>query len=163
MERELGQLGSRTSTEQQAQPVNNANQGHLIDRMQGIGFLSIIEYARGKPKISTSRAFTVDMAYDQKLSSKTSSPVVRFGEILRFSLCKEAPLRAWCEETRSYEAVVQRKIATSLPSLLSLSCCCAGRKADTHGLQFWQQEDSRNWLPEFIEIQIEKDERTRCK
>ena len=157
MERELGQLGSGTSTEQQAQTVNNANQGHLIDRMQGIGFLSM-----GKPKISTSRAFTVDMAYDQKLSSKTSS-VVRFGEILRFSLCKEAPLRAWCEETRSYEAVVQRKIATSLPSLLSLSCCCAGRKADTHGLQFWQQEDSRNWLPEFIEIQIEKDERTRCK
>eukprot|EP00571_Detonula_confervacea_P008660 CAMPEP_0172317850 /NCGR_PEP_ID=MMETSP1058-20130122/33035_1 /TAXON_ID=83371 /ORGANISM="Detonula confervacea, Strain CCMP 353" /LENGTH=1651 /DNA_ID=CAMNT_0013032517 /DNA_START=344 /DNA_END=5299 /DNA_ORIENTATION=+ len=171
LERELGQLVSTTSTIQQHTPAeNNVNQqGHLIDRMQGIGFLSIIEYARGKSKISTSRALTVDLSYDQKLSSSknNNNRVVRFGEILRFSLCKEAPLRAWCEETRSYEAVIQRKIATSLPSLLSLSCCCAGRrKAGTqqqNGLQFWQQEDSRNWLPEFIEIQIETDKSITVK
>lgn len=162
IERELGQLLSKThdSSEQ-------ANQGHLIYRMQGIGFLSVIEYATGKPKISTSIALTVDLSYDQKLYQRKveKSPpttIIRFGEVLRFSLCKEAPLRAWCEETRAYEAVVQRKIATNLPSLLSLSCCCAGRKAEL-GLQFWQQQDSQNWLPEYIEIQIETDKSITVK
>jgi hypothetical protein len=155
IERELGQL-SNTST-QNASVC--AEQGHLIDRLQGIGFLSVIEYISGKPKISKSRALTVELAYDQKLR-KTN---VMFGEILRFSLCKEAPLRAWCEETKTYEAVVQRKIATTLPSLLSLSCCCAGRKCGALGLPFWQQEGSRNWLPEFIEIQIETDKSITVK
>lgn len=143
MERELGQLVSVSES-----PTSQA-QGHLIDRMQGIGFLSVIDFARGKPKVSTSRALMVDLAYS------ASQAQARFGDILRFSLNKEAPLRAWCEETRTYEAVVQRKLATNLPSLLSLSCCCAGRAAD--GLECWQQEESRNWLPEFIEIQIETD------
>lgn len=165
MERELGQLSSASASsilpEILPETNSNVNQGHLIDRMQGIGFLSIIEYARGKPKISISRALTVDLAYEQRWCSTKNS--VRFGEILRYSLCKEAPLRAWCEETRSYEAVIQRKIATSLPSLLSLSCCCAGRTANTHGLQFWQQEDSCKWLPEFIEIQIETDKSITVK
>ena len=32
-----------------------------------------------------------------------------------------------------------------------------------HGLRFWQQEDSRNWLPEFIEIQIEIDKSIMVK
>ena len=168
MERELGQLlsvpsilpAAMSETTTTARNQQGQGKGHLIDRMQGIGFLSIIEYARGKPKISTSRALTVDMAYDQKVLSggvRNTNTVVRFGELLSHSLCKEAPLRAWCDETRSYEAVVQRKIATSLPSLVSLSCCCAGRKADSHGLQFWQQEGVRNWLPEFIEVRIEVD------
>ena len=146
VEREFGQvvastLGSLDTT------------SHLIDRLQGVNFLSVIEYSQGKPKISTSRGLMIDLSYNPKLSGSN----VRFGEILRYSLCKEAPLRAWCEETRSYEAVVQRKIATSLPSMLSLSCCCAGRRVDTAGLQFWQREDATNWLPERIEIQIETD------
>jgi hypothetical protein len=158
IERELGQLLSKTPVKNSS---GNANEGHLIYRLQGIGFLSVIEYATGKPKITTSKATGLDLAYDQKLyqSKAEKSPpktITRFGEVLRFSLCKEAPLRAWCEETRSYEAVVQRKIATNLPTLLSLSCCCAGRKAEL-GLQFWQQQDSQNWLPEYIEIQIETD------
>jgi hypothetical protein len=158
IEREIGQLLSETSGQNSSE---NANQGHLIYRLQGIRFLSVIEYAMGKPKVSTSRDLTVDLAYDQKLfQSKVekSHPktIIRFGEVLRFSLCKEAPLRAWCEEARLYEAVVQRKIATNLPSLLSLSCSCAGRKTEL-GLQFWQQQGSQNWLPEYIEIQIETD------
>lgn len=158
IDRELEQLVSNTST--RYAPLNG-NQGHLIDRLQGIGFLSVIEYRIGKPKISTSRALTAELAYDQRLiSSKTK---VRFGEILRYSLCKEAPLRAWCEETKSYESVIQRKIATNLPSLLSLSCCCAGRKAGATGLQVWQQENGRNWLPEFIEVHIESDKSITVK
>jgi hypothetical protein len=158
IDRELGQLVTNTSTQY---AHVSANQGHLIDRLQGIGFLSVIEFVSGKPKTSTSRALTVELAYDQKLISRKTN--VRFGEILRYSLCKEAPLRAWCEETRSYEAVIQRKIATNLPSLLSLSCCCAGRKAGAVGLQVWQQEDSRNWLPEYIEVHIETDKSVTVK
>jgi hypothetical protein len=164
IERELVQLFSKNSGQILSE---NANRGHLIYRLQGIGFLSVIEYAKGKPKISTSRALTVDLAYDQKLHQcqvEKSLPkaIVRFGEILRFSLCKEAPLRAWCEETRSYEAVVQRKIATNLPSLLSLSCCCAGGKAEL-GLQLWQQQDCQSWLPEYIEVHIETDKSITVK
>ena len=170
MERELGQLLTPLPSilpealDTTPPKANQQNQGgHLIDRMQGIGFLSVIEFANGKPKISISRALTVDLAYEQKVSSgdkntatDSGSSVVRFGEVLRHSLCKEAPLRAWCDESRSYEAVIQRKIATGLPSLLSLSCCCAGRKGDD-GLQIWQQEEGLNWLPEYISIRIETD------
>ena len=159
IERELGQLSSSISTEQASTSTSNQG-GQLIDAVQGVSFLSIIEYARGKPKISTSRAFTVDLAYDKNLNRDNRNSVIRFGEILRFSLCKEVSLRAWCEDANSYEAAIQRTVAISLPSLLSLSCCCAGRKADAHGLKLWQQEDSRNWLPEFIKIQIEMDKIT---
>lgn len=164
MEKELAQLSSSCSNLNEEAPNTAAygtnHGGHFIDRLQGVGFLSIIEYARGKPKISTSRNFTVDLAYESNKATATSKGV-RFGEILRSSLCKESPLRAWCDETRTYEAVVQRKIATNLPSLLSLSCCCAGRGSkagnQSRGLRYWQHEDSQNWLPEFIKISIEMD------
>mmetsp|Transcript_24951 Transcript_24951/g.49860 ORF Transcript_24951/g.49860 Transcript_24951/m.49860 type:complete len:1483 (+) Transcript_24951:213-4661(+) len=129
----------------------------LVDSMQGINFVSIIEYATSKSKVSTSRAYTVDLAYDQRWSKKDATPNIRFGEVLRYSLCKDAPLRAWSDQTRSYESVIQRKIATSLPPLLSLSCSCAGKHADPLGLNIWQQEDKQNWLPEYIEVQIETD------
>lgn len=154
IDRELEQLLSTTTVRESSE---NAHQGHLIDSLQGISFLSVIEYATGKPTISRQRALTVDLAYDQKWQQRIDkNSAVRFGEVLRHSLCKEAPLRAWCEETRSYEAVVQRKFATNVPSLLSLSCSCAGSNARL-GLQIWQQEDVRNWLPEHIEVQIETD------
>ena len=143
LDREFGQL-------------DDQSQG-LVDSMQGIDFLSIIEYATSKSKVSTSRGFTVDLAYDQRWSKKDATPNIRFGEVLRYSLCKDAPLRAWSDQTRSYESVIQRKIATSLPPLLSLSCCCAGKHADPLGLAIWQNKDARNWLPEFIEVQIEED------
>lgn len=145
LDRELGLITSEPGQ----------NQG-LVDSMQGIDFLSIIEYATSRSKVSTSRAFTVDLAYDQRWSKK-STPNIRFGEVLRYSLCKDAPLRAWSDQTRSYESVIQRKIATSLPAVLSLSCCCAGKHADPLGLKLWQQEDKQNWLPEYIEVQIEAD------
>lgn len=139
------ELGTYLHNSMILKPPESENQGDMIDQLQGIRFLSVIEYTKGKPKISSSRALTVDLAYGYGVRQSRST---KFSQILRFSLCKEAPMRAWCEETRSYEAVVQRKIATSLPSLLSLSCCCAGRRVDTYDdLQFWQQEDSRNWLP----------------
>ncbi len=108
----------------------------------------------------------MDLAYDQKMYQRVEKAlpkaIIRFGEVLRFSLCKKAPLRAWCDETRSYEAVIQRKIATNLPPLLSLSCCCAGGKAEL-GLQIWQQQDCQNWLPEYIEVHIESDKSVTVK
>ena len=152
IERELGRFTEDRSN----------NQGHLIDSMQGTSVLTVIEFTMGKPKLSTSRALTVDLSYDHKWS-RTKNTNIRFGEVLRYSLNKEAPLRAYNDETKKYEAVIQRKIATSLPCVLSLSCCCAGRKADTHGLQFWQQENSQNWLPEFLEIKIEVDKSITVK
>ena len=115
IEREVGQLLSLPL------PSEVTSQGQFIDKLQGINSISVIEYVNGKPKISTSRSLTVDMSYDGRQGGKA----LRFGEILRFSLCKASPLRAWCDETRSYEAVLNHKIAISLPSLLSLSCCCA--------------------------------------
>lgn len=146
LDRELGLLTTKPGQSQ-----------GLIDRIQGIDFLSVIEYATSKSKVSTSRAFMVDLAYDQRWSKKDSTSNINFGEVLRYSLCKDAPLRAWNDQTRSYESVVQRKIATSLPSLLSLSCCCSGKHAVPLGLKLWQQKEKQNWLPEFIEVQIETD------
>jgi hypothetical protein len=160
IDRELEQLSSTTTVRESSE---NAHEGHLIDSLQGIGFLSVIEYATGKPTISRQRALTVDLAYDQKWQQRLDkNSDVRFGEVLRHTLCKEAPLRAWCEETRSYEAVVQRKFATNLPSLLSLSCSCAGSNVRL-GLQIWQQKNIRNWLPEHIEVQIESDKSITVK
>ena len=159
MEKELEKLLSISRMKHllSFQPEATTTQGHIIDQMQGINFLSIIEYTDGKPKISTSRDLTCNLSYN------TRTKVTRFGEILRFSLNKDQRLRAWCDETRSYETVIQRKLATSLPSLLSISCCCAGKKVDTDGLQLWQQEESRNFLPELIEIQIETDKSITVK
>ena len=161
IERELGQLLSLTHSPTHALPLPSevTSQGQFIDKLQGINSISVIEYVNGKPKISTSRSLTVDMSYDGRQGGKA----LRFGEILRFSLCKASPLRAWCDETRAYEAVLNHKIAISLPSLLSLSCCCAGQRAGSEGLQFWQQENSRNWLAEFIQVQIEIDKSITVK
>ncbi|KAL7549462.1 hypothetical protein ACHAWF_012729 [Thalassiosira exigua] len=145
IDRELGQIVSQ--------------RGSLVDRLQGLTFISIIEYARAPAKLSSSRVLTVDLSYDLARVSRNQGDgarAVRFGEILRASLCREAPLRAWCEETRSYEAVVQRRIATGLPTLLSLSCCCAGRGTNA-GLECWQQDDIQQWLPELVEVRIGTD------
>jgi len=143
------------SSDANSDPTSHSS---LIDPIQGINFVSVIEYSTGKPKVSSSRALTVDLCYDHKLYNKAETSLnVRFGDILRFSLCKEVPLRAWCDESSSYESVIQRKIATSLPKLLSLSCCCAGKLGYKNGLQFWKQRDKRNWLPEYIEVEIALD------
>lgn len=143
------------SSDARSDPTSHSS---LIDPIQGMNFVSVIEYSTGKPKVSSSRALTVDLCYDHKLYNKAETSLdARFGDILRFSLCKEVPLRAWCDESGSYESVIQRKIATSLPKLLSLSCCCAGKLGNKNGLQFWKQRDQRNWLPEYIEVEIALD------
>jgi PAB-dependent poly(A)-specific ribonuclease subunit 2 len=81
-----------------------------------------------------------------------------FGDVLQYNLCRAVRLRAWSQNTKSYETIVQRKIITSLPTVLTLSAACAGRK-DHEGLALWHSEAGENnhWLPEVIEIEIADD------
>ena len=133
LDKELAQLGKR----------------NVIDGLQGIDFISLIEYSGAtQPKATTNHSVTLDLSYDQKWNYAKLDTPIRFSDILRFSLCKATPLRAFNEATRTYETVTQRKIATSLPTLLALSCCCAG--SIDSGLQFWQNENIINFLPEEI-------------
>ena len=108
LDKELAQLISSTASADTTADNATQSQGSIIDNMQGISFLCINEYTTGsaKPTTSTSRALTVDLAYDQFIGHKKGDSIdVRFGDILRFSLCKEVPLRAWCKESSSYESV----------------------------------------------------------
>jgi hypothetical protein len=88
---------------------------------------------------------------------KDEAPDASFGEILRHALCRETRLRAWSSVAKSYETIVQRKIVTSLPKMLSLSCACAGRKEE-EGLSLWRGGSNHgHWLPEFVKIDMESD------
>ena len=130
----------------------------IIDSLHGFTFVSVNEFITGSgpPTTSKQHAMTVDLAYDPFV--KNPEEKVKFGEVLRHALSKESRLRAWCQESRSYETVVQRKIATSLPTILALSCCCAGRHNE-EGLSIWRTNGPENghWLPEFVEVEIEDD------
>ena len=129
----------------------------LLDSMHGTDFMTANEFITGSGETSqsTTRALTVDLNYD---SIREEPSKVRFAQVLQRSLCGETRLRAWNQKSRSYETIVQRKIATSLPQILSLSCACAGRKEDD-GLKFWRSTISTedHWLPEIIEVELEED------
>lgn len=126
----------------------------IIDGLHGFNFVSINEFITGSgpPSTSKHRALTIDFSYDPFVKGARKA---KFGEVLHHALSKESPLRAWCAETRSYETVVQRKIATSLPTMLVISCCCAGRRNE-EGLSIWRTNAPENghWLPEMVEIEI---------
>jgi PAB-dependent poly(A)-specific ribonuclease subunit 2 len=81
-----------------------------------------------------------------------------FGDVLQYNLCRAVRLRAWSQNAKSYETIIQRKIITSLPTVLALSAACAGRK-DHEGLALWHSEvrENNHWLPEVIEIEIAVD------
>ena len=100
------------------------------------------------------RALTLDLNYDIFRPDAKGKPI-RFGELLQHSLCRSTRLRAWNDETRAYETIVQRKIITSLPQVLTLSCTCAGRK-EQDGLWAWRTETygDEPWLAEMIEIEL---------
>ena len=133
----------------------------IMDSLQGLDFISINQFISGSspPSHSTTRALTVDLFYDTfDTNTDTGSKCcVRFGELVQRSLCRETRLRAWNHSSKAYETIVQRKIATSLPNILGLSCACAGRKNED-GLWVWRADDCDSpWLPEFIEIELEAD------
>lgn len=127
----------------------------IIDGLHGFTFVSVNEFitGSGSPVVSEQHSMTVDLAYDPFVKKAEK---VQFGEVLRHALSKETPLRAWSKESKSYKTVVQRKIAVSLPTILALSCCCAGNHNE-EGLSIWRNNSPEHghWLPEFVEIEIE--------
>lgn len=130
----------------------------LMDALHGLDFISINQFISGSspPSHSTTRALTLELSYDT-LARETEKRAIRFGELLQQSLCRETRLRAWNHTSKAYETIVQRKITTSLPQILTLSCACAGRKEED-GLWLWRTDDgSEPWLPEMVEIELFKD------
>ena len=125
---------------------------NIIDDLHGFTFVCVNDFVTGSgaPVVSEQHSMTVDLSY-VKMSDQ-----VKFGQVLHNALSKESPLRAWCKESKSYETVVQRKVAVSLPSVLALSCCCAGT-GNEEGLSLWRTNAPENghWLPEYIEVEIE--------
>ena len=137
--------------------LSNSKEAKLMDALHGIDFVSINQFITGSSPSSqsTTRALTVDLAYENATRNDDKS-VIRFGEILQHALCRETRLRAWSQKSKAYETIVQRKIATSLPKILTLSCSCAGRKEED-GLWVWRTDDGiGQWLPEFVEVEIEE-------
>ena len=130
----------------------------MLDLSCGISFTSVNEFISGSgpPSKSTTRALTLDMNYDPFLSPETNDDQVFFSDVLQYNLCRENRLRAWNQQSKAYETIVQRKIATSLPAVLTLSCACAGRKEE-EGLCLWRgRRDQGHWLPEMLEIELDE-------
>ena len=134
----------------------SSSSSSLIDSLCATSFVSINEFVSGSgpPSKSSTRHLTVELAYDHFYSPeyKEATPP-SFGDVLQLNLCRATRLRAWNQVSKSYETIVQRKIVTSLPAVLSLSAACAGRKPDA-GLSLWRS--SKEWLPEMIEIEMEE-------
>ena len=126
----------------------------VMDSLSGIDFVCINQFISGSSPSSQSstRALTLDLAYE--FFSKDKKKSIRFGEVLQHAFCRETRLRAWNAQSKAYDSIVQRKIVTSLPQMLTLACSCAGRKEED-GLWAWRtDEDGRQWLPEMIEVEL---------
>ena len=124
----------------------------VMDSFCGMDFASVNEFisGTGPPTTSSTRGMTVDMYYEPFLNREETTS---FGEVLQQTLCREMRLRAWNQKSSAYETIVQRKVATSLPTLLSVSCACAGRKEE-EGLKLWRGNIPYGWLPEKVEIEL---------
>lgn len=129
----------------------------LMDSLLGIDFLSSNQFITGSspPSQSTTRAMTLELSYDAFLK-ENHKKTVHFGDLLQHSLCRETRLRAWNSKSKAYETIVQRKIVTSLPEILTLSCACAGRKNE-EGLTLWRTDDGGPWLPEMLQVELLED------
>ena len=138
------------------------NGSKLMDSLHGLNFVSINQFidVAGEPTFQSNRALTVGLDYDRFIQTKNSTTqhTYRFGQVLQHALCRESRIRAWCQSTKSFKTIVQRKLATSLPEILSLSCACAGRKEED-GMFLWRGHGINNghWLPEFVEVEIQDD------
>jgi PAB-dependent poly(A)-specific ribonuclease subunit 2 len=129
----------------------------LLDSLHGIDFVSSNQFITGSspPSHSTTRAMALDLSYDI-FSKGEEKKNIKFGELLQHSLCRETRLRAWNSKSKAYETIVQRKIVTSLPRLLTIACTCAGRKEED-GLWVWRTDDGEPWLPEVVEVDLQDD------
>jgi PAB-dependent poly(A)-specific ribonuclease subunit 2 len=134
----------------------------LYDSLLGIDFVSMNEFIQATGSAppeskSSTRALTLDLAYEIFSRNGADRKSIRFGDVLQHALCRETRLRAWNQKSKSYETIVQRKIVTSLPKVLTLSCACAGRKEE-EGLWAWHtDEGGGQWLPEMVEIELKAD------
>jgi hypothetical protein len=118
----------------------------------GTDFVSVNQFISGSSPSSqfSTRALALDLACE--LFSKDERKSVRFlREVPQRIFCRETRLRAWNAKSKGCEAIMQRKIVTSLPQMLTLACSCAGRKEED-GLWAWRtDEDGRQRLPEIVE------------
>mmetsp|Transcript_8246 Transcript_8246/g.9139 ORF Transcript_8246/g.9139 Transcript_8246/m.9139 type:complete len:1503 (-) Transcript_8246:340-4848(-) len=131
-----------------------------MDSLNGFDFLSSNQFIESKsspPTQSLTRALTLDLNYDI-FHPGAKKQSIRFGELLQHSLCRETRLRAWNNKSRAYETIVQRRIVTSLPQILTISCACAGRK-EQDGLWAWRTDTNGRdpWLAETIEVVLLED------
>ena len=129
----------------------------VMDSINGIDFVSVNSFITGSspPTHSSTRALTLELAYET--FNRVEKKPHHFGEILQHALCRETRLRAWNQKSKAYETIIQRKIVTSLPKLLAISCSCAGRKEED-GLWAWRTDlEGRQFLPETIEIEFNAD------
>lgn len=145
---------TKTNRRDKKDPKNKAK---LIDSLQGLDAVSMNEFVTGSgpPSASATRSYTVELSYEAFLNN-TEESEPDFRQLLQYSLSKHVRLRAWCEATKKFETVVQRKIITSLPKILSLSCACAGVHGEDR-LPIWRKssDEHPHWLPEFIEVDID--------
>lgn len=158
LDRELSTENVSKFTNENSNKIGTSQPFKLIDSLQGLDSVSMNEFVTGAgpPSANLNRTYTVELSYESFLNSPDQD-MPDFIEVLQYSLCKHVRLRAWCEATKQFETVVQRKIIISLPNILSLSCACAG----THGeekLNFWRKSNAENssWLPEMIEVEIDE-------
>ena len=153
---EIGGKNSRQSSKKGSKPSKTK----LIDLLQGLNTVTMNEFVTGSgpPSASLTRSYTVDLSYDAfRSKSDAEATLPDFLQLLQYSLCLGPNrLRAWCDATKSYETVVQRKIITTLPTILSLSCACAGVHGEDR-LPIWRKtsETNSHWLPEMIEVEID--------
>eukprot|EP00520_Triparma_pacifica_P017671 CAMPEP_0118652152 /NCGR_PEP_ID=MMETSP0785-20121206/11163_1 /TAXON_ID=91992 /ORGANISM="Bolidomonas pacifica, Strain CCMP 1866" /LENGTH=1394 /DNA_ID=CAMNT_0006544645 /DNA_START=18 /DNA_END=4199 /DNA_ORIENTATION=+ len=132
----------------------------IVEILQGFDFASTNSFITGSgpPTTRNTRALTVELHYDSFIGRKISADKVNssFSELLLDTLCRETRLRAWCNETKSYETILQKKQIVTLPVILSIQCSCAG---DDEGIKMWRQKNAAGglWLPQFIEIYVNKD------
>jgi hypothetical protein len=89
---------------------------NFIDSLKGIDSVSMNHFINnpGSLSITCTRSYTLELSYDHFLVRNCDSELPAFGELLQYSLCKDARLRAWCDDTKSYETVVQRKVSFNL-------------------------------------------------
>jgi len=131
----------------------------LMDSLHGLDFMSVNQFVSESTlsSQSTTRALTVDFAYGCFARDAEKKTDIHFVTVLKHSLCRETRLRAWNKKSKAYETIVQRKIATCLPEILTLSGACAGRKEED-GLWIWRTDDGGNpWVPEIVEVELLED------
>jgi PAB-dependent poly(A)-specific ribonuclease subunit 2 len=132
---------------------------HVIDSLQSFNIETVNTFVTGdanaEPTKRSNKALTVELTYDKFVGRKVAEEFKDkgyFSDVLSDTLCRETRIRAWCNETRAYETVVQKKSISSLPGIFAVQCSCAG---GDDGSVLWKgtNELGGTWLPEVIEIE----------